>query len=1004
MKIIHRKTLHMGVIAAVLAVPIAGYALLRGDSTVKADAINTTDFVITVKTDNTGVSNPNQFTIPTNGSGYNYTVDCDNDGVPELTGNTGTATCTYGAPGTHTIRIGGTFPRIYFNDGGDKLKILSVDQWGTGTWDSMVNAFYGAENMDVKATDTPKFATGVPFDAQNMFRNNKSLVGSGANWNWNVSQLRFASSMFNGAEKFNQNIGGWNVSNVTRMGNMFAGNKEFNNGGSDSIKNWDTSKVEFMDSVFAGATSFNQPIGSWNTSAVIGMKSMFAGATSFNQPLTNFNIAALRTTGSAYVGAANMLDGTALSIANYDATIKAWSTQNVATGLTIGAAGLKYCQAEPEHTLLVNTKNVNFVGDGKDCSNFQPTAVTLSGSTAIVENTAVDSELGSLATTAPAHASGGYTYSLCGGAQDVYVTVDGDKLKLAQSPDFETIQNLAVCVRTTNKLGQTFDQTLNFTVTNLFTLTYDTNGATSGTVPAASETYAPGVNATVAGNTGNLAKTNFVFDGWATQPNGGTILAPGSIVAMNSDTTLYARWRDNVAPVTPAAAPDMTAATDSGDSDSDNVTNNKSPEFVATCTEVGSTIKLYLDGVEAKSVNCTAPGPVTVQLSNLADKDYTLTYTETDASGNESQRSPVLNFTIDTTPPAQPQITIESITGDDTINQTEATRPQLISGTITGAKDDDQVTLMINDHPRHVSLHGNRFTFVVPGADLAANPERKVAVSITVKDIAGNTATASQERPYNVDTAPAPTPAAPTLKPDSDTGRSNSDGITNDTTPTVILTCQNAADKLRIFINGFPFQDVQCTQAGPMEVTLNTLGQGIRRVTYTVENAVGNVSAPSVELPLKIDTTAPQADIQTSGTFTATPNITGGTNDTDAIVIVAINGVDYPAINAAGTWTVPASALAALASGLHNFTVKVTDIAGNVTTIHGSFTLNLPMPPTPPTPPVAPTTPTMPTQPTVPQKASGLAGTGASLWIVIVVAIGMIAGGVVIIHKKFVKN
>ncbi|NOZ51471.1 MAG: hypothetical protein GXP37_15705, partial [Chloroflexi bacterium] len=63
------------------------------------------DFVITVKTDNEGTSSNTQFTIPTTGGGYNYNVDCDDDGVNEATGLTGNYICNYATAGTYTVRI-----------------------------------------------------------------------------------------------------------------------------------------------------------------------------------------------------------------------------------------------------------------------------------------------------------------------------------------------------------------------------------------------------------------------------------------------------------------------------------------------------------------------------------------------------------------------------------------------------------------------------------------------------------------------------------------------------------------------------------------------------------------------------------------------------------------------------------------------------------------------------------------------------------------------------------
>ena len=59
------------------------------------------DFVITVKTDNTGTSTGTQFTIPTyRGETYDYNVDCNNDGVNEASAQAGDDTCSYAAAGT----------------------------------------------------------------------------------------------------------------------------------------------------------------------------------------------------------------------------------------------------------------------------------------------------------------------------------------------------------------------------------------------------------------------------------------------------------------------------------------------------------------------------------------------------------------------------------------------------------------------------------------------------------------------------------------------------------------------------------------------------------------------------------------------------------------------------------------------------------------------------------------------------------------------------------------
>ena len=91
----------------------------------------------------------NIITIPVHAeSRYRYTVDWGGD-EPEdteiYTSSTMGATHTYTNPETttYTVTITGRFPRIYFNDGGDKEKIISIDQWGSNRWSSMGSAFTG---------------------------------------------------------------------------------------------------------------------------------------------------------------------------------------------------------------------------------------------------------------------------------------------------------------------------------------------------------------------------------------------------------------------------------------------------------------------------------------------------------------------------------------------------------------------------------------------------------------------------------------------------------------------------------------------------------------------------------------------------------------------------------------------------------------------------------------------------------------------------------------------
>ena len=80
----------------------------------------------------------------------------------------------------------------------------------------------------------------------------------------------------------------------------------------------------------------------------------------------------------------------------------------------------------------------------------------------------------------------------------------------------------------------------------IYNVTYDGNGATSGTVPTDATDYLSGQTVTVLGNTGDLALTGYAFGGWNTQADGlGTDYAPSATFTISDNTTLYAKWEVN---------------------------------------------------------------------------------------------------------------------------------------------------------------------------------------------------------------------------------------------------------------------------------------------------------------------------------------------------------------------------------------------------------------------------------------------------------------------------
>ena len=241
-----------------------------------------TYFITKWKTNNEGVSNKTSITIPTHpDETYNFDVSWNNDGKWE-TGFKSDATHEYKTAGTYTIAIRGTFPRIYFNNKGDKNKITAIEQWGSQIWKSMGSAFAGCSNLIVRARDIPDLS--LVTDMKYMFAKVKTINKKISEWD--VSSVTDMEGMFLDISSFNQNIGKWDVSNVINIRGMFAHAKSFN----QDISNWNVSKVTNINSMFMDASTFDQDISNWNVSNVTTMEFMFMGAESFNQDISNWNV------------------------------------------------------------------------------------------------------------------------------------------------------------------------------------------------------------------------------------------------------------------------------------------------------------------------------------------------------------------------------------------------------------------------------------------------------------------------------------------------------------------------------------------------------------------------------------------------------------------------------------------------------------------------------------------------------------------------------------------
>ena len=302
-----------------------GLGLSRGRGA--AGGAGAKDFRIVVKTDNAGVSNNDQFQFT--GALGDYDVEVyDSTGTTleeTITGLSDADTITIAAGlGTYELRVfpaaSNGFNRIQFNDGGDKLKLLEVRNWGEVEWSTMQAAFYGCSNLgSEQANDNP-----------------------------NLSSVTSMSQMFRNASSFNQDIGGWDVSSVTNMSQMFLAATSFN----QDIGGWDVRSVTNMTFMLQAATSFNQDIGGWDVSSVTSMTFMFRFATSFNQDIGAWDV-------SSVTNMTDMFLSVTLSTPNYDALLIGWnSLPSLQSNVNFNAGGSKYTAggaAETARTSLATT-------------------------------------------------------------------------------------------------------------------------------------------------------------------------------------------------------------------------------------------------------------------------------------------------------------------------------------------------------------------------------------------------------------------------------------------------------------------------------------------------------------------------------------------------------------------------------------------------------------------------------------------------------------------------
>lgn len=221
----------------------------------------------------------NEIRIPTNPAfTYNYDIDWG-DGATD-TNVVGNITHTYATPGIYTVEITGDFPAIYFNNTGDRRKIIEILSWGNIQWQSMEAAFYGCQNLNFDAINAPDLSNVTTL--QDMFR--RCSAFNGILNNWDVSGVTNISGIFSDAIVFNRPLDNWVTNSITDMSSVFENASLFN----EPLDNWNTAAVENMENMFSGASLFNQDINNWIVTQVTNMTGTFRATVSFNRPLNNW--------------------------------------------------------------------------------------------------------------------------------------------------------------------------------------------------------------------------------------------------------------------------------------------------------------------------------------------------------------------------------------------------------------------------------------------------------------------------------------------------------------------------------------------------------------------------------------------------------------------------------------------------------------------------------------------------------------------------------------------
>jgi large repetitive protein len=414
---------------------------------------------------------------------------------------------------------------------------------------------------------------------------------------------------------------------------------------------------------------------------------------------------------------------------------------------------------------------------------------------------------------------------------------------------------------------------------------------------------------------------------------------------------------DTAAPSAPGV-PVLDASSDTGTSNSDNITSDNTPTLSATGGATGDTITLSAtNGTDTVSCSYVVGSATNCTLPTLSDGTWDISSTVTDPAGNSSSSPSTLSVSIDTDAVGGriPDLDAASDTGvSSTDDITSDTTPTFsLTGQVVG-----EVVVITASRAGATDVTCTYTVGVASSCTLGALTDGEWSVVATITDLAGNTGNTTA-LPLTIATS-ASTPGVPDLLDASDTGASSTDNLTSDTTPSISAGSLPTGTSVTVTATKTDGTTVSCTYVVSPSVSscdLPTLSDGVWSVASVVTDPAGNVSPSSAALSISIDATAPSVpgvpdllDASDTGasstdnlTSDTTPSISAGTMPDGYSVTVTATKTDGTTVSCTyvASPSVSSCDLPTLSDGVWSVASVVTDPAGNASPASAALSITI---------------------------------------------------------------